>query len=335
MAGKANSKKRRERRRRQQAVWLAGAMPLEAYCSIVVLVDRQSGEPLGSQLVRSPGVAAAIDGLVQAASANRAAPRKLYVDDHELAIELRTRLRGIAVSDEWDSKTIRLLGGAVGAALEQLEPTTLTLTGGEPVYTLKVSLRDSEPPIWRRIRIAGDVTLEVLHSVLQAAMGWENAHLHSFRIGDVEYGMYTDHSPADELPEDEAVLNSVLPRPGAVATYTYDFGDSWVHHLEVESVAQAAPGEPIAACVGGARACPPEDCGGMSGYERVLAERARDGDDDDSWLPENFDPEAFDRAAANDWVQGLFVVTGEIDDDAYADGAGAGDNGDASLEEHH
>ena len=51
------------------------------------------------------------------------------------------------------------------------------------VLRLKVVLADTEPPIWRRIEVPADLTLKELHAVIQAAMGWENAHLYQFHVG--------------------------------------------------------------------------------------------------------------------------------------------------------
>jgi hypothetical protein len=165
------------------------------------------------------------------------------------------------------------------------------------VYTLDVRLRDISPPIWRTIEIVGSSTLEDLHFALQVAMGWTNSHLHQFMIGDASYGM-ADADEADDLDlEDECGFRlQDLVKRGDSFVYEYDFGDSWEHDVTVKQVAKITePPEPR--CTGGARACPPEDCGGIPGYENLLAALADPSHDEHTHLvewSENFQPERFE-----------------------------------------
>jgi len=169
-----------------------------------------------------------------------------------------------------------------------------------PVYRLKVSLVGTRPPIWRRLQISGAMTLKQLHLAIQAVMGWQNYHLYMFRIDGLEYGQ-----PDPELPcvnAGSVTVRQALPTQTVRCTYEYDFGDGWEHKISVEAIAPDAPvGRPV--CLDGRRAGPPEDCGGVPGYERVLEALAdpKDPEHDEmvKWTGGDFDPERFDVEEAN------------------------------------
>ena len=110
-----------------------------------------------------------------------------------------------------------------------------------------------------------------LHEVLQGAFGWYDCHLHEFEIDGVRYG--TDDGEGWGPPpksERRARLGTVA-RQGTAIRYVYDFGDDWVHGVVVEKMLQADASVTYPCCIGGKRACPPEDCGGVWGYEEFLA----------------------------------------------------------------
>ncbi|MGH9184303.1 MAG: plasmid pRiA4b ORF-3 family protein, partial [Acidimicrobiales bacterium] len=166
------------------------------------------------------------------------------------------------------------------------------------VHQLKVVLRGAEPPIWRRLQVPAAMTLADLHRVVQVAMGWEDYHLHQFEIAGVTYGI-DDRQGWGPAPKDErrATLDRVA-RKGTTLTYEYDFGDSWDHDIKVEKVLDAEDGKSYPVCVAGERACPPEDSGGVWGYEVFLAALADpDHDEHDQfleWVGGEFDPEHLD-----------------------------------------
>ena len=140
---------------------------------------------------------------------------------------------------------------------------------GTTVYQLKASILDIRPPVWRRVVVPADITLSGLHVVLQAAFGWWDYHLHEFEINGERYGI--DDGEGWQPPKDERhVRLSAVTQDGSSFMYIYDFGDYWRHKIEVEKVLSAEPGTRLPACVGGRRACPPEDCGGTWGYEGLL-----------------------------------------------------------------
>lgn len=167
---------------------------------------------------------------------------------------------------------------------------------------LEVSLVDVEPLVWRRIVVPESLSLAELHPVLQTAMGWEDYHLHLFEVGGVRYGD-VEEFPGTLGDEQTTTVGDVAARVREF-DYEYDFGDSWDHRIQIGDPT-SAPGAPR--CLDGARACPPEDCGGASGYERlrsVLADPA-DPEHDEllEWVGGEFDPEAFDLALVNELLQ--------------------------------
>ena len=177
------------------------------------------------------------------------------------------------------------------------------------IYQLKVTLEDVSPPIWRRFQVPGRFSLAGLHLVLQIVMGWENDHLYQFQVGRRVIGESGDgFSPVERLfggsskKEDARAveLRSVAPKEGARLTYVYDFGDNWCHEVLVEQTT-CPDGDPDrAVCLAGERACPPEDCGGVWGYDEVLAAIADPKNpalaERRAWLGRNYQPERFDPA---------------------------------------
>ncbi|MBN1659996.1 MAG: plasmid pRiA4b ORF-3 family protein [Anaerolineae bacterium] len=176
-----------------------------------------------------------------------------------------------------------------------------------PIYQVKVTLEESKPPIWRRILVPGDATLARLHTIIQIAMGWSDSHLHQFIVGRTFYGEpHPDYG--NEMRDERRVrLNQVVPEPGMRFRYEYDFGDSWMHTLLVEKILEPGPGQRYPVCVKGERACPPEDVGGVWGYEDFL-EAIGDPDHPEheeylEWAGDDFDAEAFDLQETNDLLR--------------------------------
>lgn len=170
------------------------------------------------------------------------------------------------------------------------------------IYEVKATLRYITPPIWRRLQIRADATLEGLHYALQDAFGWTNSHLHRFLVGKRSYGMILDELD-DDLEDDRGVKLRDVARLKSKLVYHYDFGDDWEHDLVIEKGLPAEKGVHYPRCLDGARACPPEDCGGPHGYEEVVEilaspkhERHQELLD---WLDADFAPERFDLRAVN------------------------------------
>lgn len=173
------------------------------------------------------------------------------------------------------------------------------------IYQIKVTLDDTHPPIWRRIQAPGNTTLLKLHDILQIVMGWEDYHLHMYTIEGLIYGDSADDEYGDLGTVNEAnyKLRQVIYREGQRFSYEYDFGDSWDHTLLVEKILPPQEGVRYPLCLKGKRACPPEDVGGLWGYENFL-EAIRDPSHDEheeylTWVGGKFDPEAFDLDEVN------------------------------------
>lgn len=216
---------------------------------------------------------------------------------------------------------LQSLLGAAGSSPEDAwswrgsQPVLLPRRAERCCFVVRVDLDDARPPIWRRLRLASDLGLEQLHEILQVAMGWTDSHLHQFQMGPERSHRVAPFLTAYDLEEgeDEGVLESsvrldeVVSEVGDRLFYEYDFGDGWRHTLKLEHVLPWVEGEPLASCVAGRRACPPEDVGGMGGYSDVLAGLAGDGPPGDpewfaevrDWLPPGFDPAGFDLDEVN------------------------------------
>jgi len=140
-------------------------------------------------------------------------------------------------------------------------------------YLLKVELEGSNPSIWRRIRVPGEISLSILHGVLQTVMGWENCHLHEFKIGRASYGSVAERDDpfAEGMTADKGIrLRDAIGTRIRSFQYIYDFGDNWTHEITVEDIVIPENAAPSIKCLGGERACPPEDCGGLYGYYGYL-----------------------------------------------------------------
>ncbi|GEA15841.1 plasmid pRiA4b ORF-3 family protein [Moorella sp. E308F] len=179
------------------------------------------------------------------------------------------------------------------------------------VYQFKVTLRDVHPPVWRRFQVTRDISLYRLHLVLQAVMGWWNYHLYQFIIRGTYYCDPDPEFDAEYVNARRVKLWQVLTRPRMKFLYEYDFGDGWEHELVLEKILPPAEGTPYPICLEGARACPPEDCGGSWGYARML-EILSNPDHEEyeetvEWLGGEFDPEAFDIEEVNRRLRRLRV----------------------------
>ena len=168
------------------------------------------------------------------------------------------------------------------------------------VHNLRVTLLDVAPPVWRLVRVPSVVPLSALHSILQVAFGWDDLHLHEFRIDDVYFG--PDPEEDDVEDESDVTLADIAPVDSSFR-YDYDLGDGWEHLVEVLSVERYDATVPPVAVLDGARAAPPEDSGGPSGYEHLLDALANpddlDHEDAVTAYGDTLDPEAFDRDLIN------------------------------------
>lgn len=142
------------------------------------------------------------------------------------------------------------------------------------VYQLKVSLRDISPMIWRRLLVASDTSIAQLHTILQIAMGWEDIHLHQFRIHDKDYGIARIGGIVFDDDPFQVKLSAFKLRAGERFIYEYDLGDFWQHDIRLERILPLDARKRSPVCSDGAGDCPPEDCGGPLGYMTLLEERS-------------------------------------------------------------
>lgn len=176
------------------------------------------------------------------------------------------------------------------------------------VYQFKITLLDANPSIWRRIQV-NDCTLNKLHEHIQTSMGWTNSHLHHFRIGEQLYGdpmlMQENMVELSYRDSTSTLLSEIIPKSGKRFRflYEYDFGDSWEHEILFESCLEADSAGQYPICLEGERACPPEDCGGVWGFNDFLQtignkKKKRQRVEMLEWAGGWFDPEEFDAVTA-------------------------------------
>jgi hypothetical protein len=183
------------------------------------------------------------------------------------------------------------------------------------VYQIKISLRGSDPLIWRQVLVPADCSLVRLHLILQTVMGWENYHLHAFKILGQEYSDPQDDEWGDRGTRDEHdfCLMDIDLVPVTTFEYIYDFGDGWLHDLEVEKIHSDGCDAQIPRCLAGELSGPPEDVGGLGGYyEYLRALKNRRHPEYKEWLAWRgpFDPLKFDLDVINKRLFWLSEATG-------------------------
>lgn len=209
----------------------------------------------------------------------------------------------------------------------------------ERVYQVKITIAGSRPPIWRRLLMREDASFEEMHAAIQMAFGWTNSHLHEFVVGHrrfmprFEDGF--DPMFEDDVEDERTVrLSDLRLKAKSKLLYTYDMGDNWEHLIlvekvlpidEAESLMSKATGQnftrqtrtPNSVCIGGERAGPLEDCGGIGGYEetcQILADpKHPEHTERSEWATGfasncigegvRFDPEFFDLKGVNKVMQ--------------------------------
>ncbi|MBF8300410.1 MAG: plasmid pRiA4b family protein [Acidobacteria bacterium] len=197
------------------------------------------------------------------------------------------------------------------AAVASVRPRH-TYSQHQGVCQLTVTLDGIEPPIWRRLVVPAWFTLEKLHGVLQTALGWTNSHLHMFQFGDERVGMPYELGDLGETYTRSGRivrLGDLVARGHRRLVYEYDFGDGWTHTIEIDEVRDEEG--PRLACLDGARACPPEDCGGVDGYHHLLEilfdPTHQEFEDSRHWVGPAFEPERFDLRRVNQQLEGQWA----------------------------
>lgn len=192
-------------------------------------------------------------------------------------------------------------------------PEVLFIGDNAKEYHLRIRLEKAPVPIWREVKVPSNTTLEALAFVIMYAMGWSNTHLHCFTKKGIEYkntccikqdrgltGMFGIGRMAYDT--NKVTLGEVLTNPKEKMKFEYDFGDSWMHEVTLKAIGEYSddnvPGFYI---VKGKGMCPPEDCGGVWGYEELLAllakkRRSKDEREQLNWygIDNDYDADIFD-----------------------------------------
>lgn len=177
----------------------------------------------------------------------------------------------------------------------------VTSKQSDQVFKLHVSLNETNPVVWRRIMVPASFSLEALHSVIQLSMGWQMSHLYDFQIGSFRYAEPDDF---DDIPVKSIGTSlAVALKAHKSFVYNYDFGDSWQHNVLVEDVLSYDEIFNYPICIGGENACPPEDCGGISGFEE-LKQKVKDPENEEHheimrWLGGYYSAFSFDANRVN------------------------------------
>ncbi len=179
------------------------------------------------------------------------------------------------------------------------------MTFVDRIARVRIELEDIDPVVWRRVDVPLTTSLRGLHEIIQAVMLFENYHLFQFDIGDKRYG-----TPDPEWDYGSVTIDAKNIRLGALIergvdqfSYTYDFGDNWQHSITIETVAAADPAIDYPRFIEGARRAPPEDVGGVPGFEDFLEAmtkpRHRDRTRLITWYGRIFDPDDIDLPTIN------------------------------------
>lgn len=171
------------------------------------------------------------------------------------------------------------------------------------IYQLKVELVESKPLIWRKILVHDQTLLPEFHHILQTTMGWDNAHLHQFSNRNIIYSPPDEYNELPYTDYRKIKLNKLLKHINDHIVYEYDFGDGWEHEIVLEEVLNKESPQIYPLCIDGKNACPPEDCGGIGGYQNLLTILSnpahQEYDEWIEWLGGEFDPKVFNIEEVN------------------------------------
>ena len=172
------------------------------------------------------------------------------------------------------------------------------------IYQLKITLKGSKPPIWRRFLVKNSMKLSQLQPAISIIMGWGDYHLHQFFAGGMCFGVPDPEYGADDmLDQKKYKISDFLVREKDRIGYEYDFGDSWNHTITLEKILPFDKAAVLPFCLKGKGACPPEDVGGLWGYyeflEAIRDEKNPEHENMKEWIGGDFDPDAFNVEDVN------------------------------------
>jgi len=181
------------------------------------------------------------------------------------------------------------------------------------IIQLKIRLTNTKPPIWRRVLVKKETSFYELHHIIQIVMGWQNYHLYEFKGKGYRIGVPNEE--LDELYDHKIIdattvsLEEFISEPKEKLKYEYDFGDGWMHQINVEKILEKQSGVSYPICIAGKLNCPLEDCGGIWGFYQMLEiledKKHPEREEMIEWVGENYDPEYFDTNQTNAILKNL------------------------------
>lgn len=182
----------------------------------------------------------------------------------------------------------------------------------EVIFQFKIELKGLRPPVWRRFLVGSNVTFYQFHNIIQQVMGWENYHMYQFVLGRNSYILDNEDDAdgffgVDIQESDKVKLSDIFKSEKQKIVYEYDFGDGWEHRITLEKIVEREENVVYPVCIAGKRGCPPEDVGGLGGYEYFL-EVIKNPEHEDyeemiQYSGDDFDPEEFDLKFINEMLE--------------------------------
>ena len=142
-----------------------------------------------------------------------------------------------------------------------------------PTLTFYIKLIGTVPLVTRTFKVSSESSIYVLHHIIQVVMGWKNYHLYQFEFGELviaDKRLWEEEEMGPITDVKDVSVGEVFTKVGTTAVYEYDFGDGWMHHLELVDRSTHPTQEVLPLVISGENACPPEDCGGIHGYKKLL-----------------------------------------------------------------
>ncbi|MBC7890213.1 MAG: plasmid pRiA4b ORF-3 family protein [Ferruginibacter sp.] len=181
------------------------------------------------------------------------------------------------------------------------------------IIQLHVSLQGSKPLIWRSILVNEETSFFELHHIIQIAMGWKNYHLFEFNLDGYRVGMIEENGEQYgsnlRLDANKTLLKDVVSLEKDNFLYNYDFGDGWLHEIELKHAVDKNDNGIYPACISGQLNCPPEDCGGIGRFYNILKilqnKKHPEYKETKIWVGKKYDPESFDPLKVNKQLKQL------------------------------
>jgi len=160
--------------------------------------------------------------------------------------------------------------------------------------------------VTRTFKVSSESSMHILHHIIQVVMGWKNYHLYQFEVGELviaDKRLWDEEEMGPITDVKEVSVGEVFTKVGTTAAYEYDFGDGWMHHLELVDRSIHSTQEVLPIVIFGNNACPPEDCGGIHGY-KYLNDILKDPKHPEHreykvWAGKNFNPTKFNVDICN------------------------------------